>query len=237
MVFDPFISLSLASIVSGALEKIPNSGIIIPNMGTKQRNRSKGSPASGLADALFTATQQRVLALLFGQPERTFYVTEILKLAKSGRGAVQRELKRLQEGGLIVSSREGNRKHYQANAASPLFEELCRIVTKTVGLKTPITDALEPLRDRITLALVYGSVAKGTDKASSDVDLLIVSDTLTLEEIYQALEPTEATLDRKINPTLYTSQEFDERRASKSNFITRVLQGPHLLIVGDPGEW
>ena len=95
----------------------------------------------------------------------------------------------------------------------------------------------QPLRDRISLALVYGSVAKGTDKASSDVDLLIVSDTLTLEEIYQALEPTEATLDRKINPTLYTSQEFDERRASKSNFITRVLQGPHLPIIGDPGEW
>ena len=141
---------------------------------------------SALTDALFTSTQQRVLALLFGQPDRSFFVTELMSLADSGRGAVQRELRRLAQSGLVTVTKVGNQKHYQANRDSPLFEELCSIIKKTVGLQEPVRAALEPLRNKISLALIYGSIAKRSDTAASDIDLLLVSDELTLEEIYAA---------------------------------------------------
>lgn len=187
---------------------------------------------ASLADALFTSTQQRVLALLFGQPERSFFVTEIIELADSGRGTVQRELDRLAKSELVTITKIGNQKHYQANGDSPLFDELCSIVAKTVGLQEPIFAALEPLAKVITLALIYGSVAKHTDKAISDIDLLIVSDKLALEEVYAILAPAEKTLGRHINPTLYTTNEFDSRRKTKNTFLTRVLSDSTIVLLG-----
>ena len=187
---------------------------------------------SALADALFTSTQQRVLALLFGQTSRSFFVTELVALADSGSGAVQRELARLAQSGLVTVTRVGNQKHYQANHESPLFEELCSIIEKTVGLQEPVRAALEPLADKIGLALIYGSIAKRSDTAASDIDLLLVSDWLTLEEVYVALVPVEKLLDRSVNPTLYTSKEFKHRCKSKNAFLTRVLNGSNIVLIG-----
>ena len=208
-------------------------------MGIKSLTIGKSAPGrtgslgvSALADALFTSTQQRVLALLFGQPDREFFVTEVIDLAGSGRGAVQRELARLAESGLAVVSRVGNRKHYRANRESPLFDEICSIVRKTIGLEVSLRGALEPLEDRLILALLFGSVARRTDSAASDIDLLLVSDDLTLETVYTAMAPVEDQLGRRVNPTLYTSTEFQQRRAAKSGFLTRLLQGPHVVLVG-----
>ena len=188
--------------------------------------------SSALADALFTSTQQRVLALLFGQPDREFYVTEIIALAGSGRGAVQRELARLAGSGLAAVSRVGNRKHYRANPESPLFDEICGIVRKTVGLEEAVRDALEPLADRLVLALLFGSVARGTETAASDIDLLLVSDDLTLEAVYAAVAGVEDLLGRRVNPTVYTSAEFEERRRARAGFLTRTLQRPHIVLIG-----
>jgi predicted nucleotidyltransferase len=187
---------------------------------------------SSLADALFTSTQQRVLGLLFGQPDRSFFVTQIMALANSGRGAVQRELSRLSASGLVTVTRAGNQKHYQANRSSPLFEELCNIVLKTVGLEEPLRAAVDALPGNIRLAMIYGSVAKRTDTSSSDIDLLIVSDDLTLEETYTVLASVEKRLDRRINPSLYTSQEFADRQKSKNVFLMRVLEGPTIILKG-----
>jgi len=188
--------------------------------------------SSSLADALFTSTQQKVLGLFFGQPDRSFFVTQIMELAKSGRGAVQRELLRLESAGLVSVRMHGNQKHYQANHESPLFEELCGIVRKTVGLEEPLRAAVGSLSGKIHLALVYGSVARSTDTSTSDVDLLIVADELTLEEVYAALSTAEQVLDRKVNPTLYTSEEFDRRRARGNAFLKRVLSGPVIVLSG-----
>jgi predicted nucleotidyltransferase len=188
-------------------------------------DRDFANHSSAMADALFTSTQQRVLGFLFGQPDRSFFVTELVVLADSGRGAVQRELARLAESGLVIVTKVGNQKHYQANKDSPLFEELRSIISKTVGLQ-------EPLADRISLAIIYGSIAKGCENAASDVDLLIVADTLTLEEVYAALAPVEKVLDRRINPTLYTSKEFRQRRKAKHPFLTRVLDGQTITLLG-----
>ena len=154
------------------------SCLIIPKMGTKAAT-VRSARHSSLADALFTNTQQRVLGLLFGQPDRSYYATEIISLAGSGSGAVQRELARLEQSGLVTMRRIGTQKHYQANPASPLYSELCSIAMKTVGLAEPLREALAPLAEKIIAAFVYGSIAKRADTSTSDIDLMIVSDVVT----------------------------------------------------------
>ncbi len=224
---------------------MPILGIIMPNMGIRSQNkkssylrpratsvRSASGPV-GLADALFTTTQQRVLGLLFGQPERSFFATELIELTGSGSGAVQRELKRLVASGLVTATRIGNQKHFQANHSAPVFDELRSLIMKTVGLVDPIREALSPLTEKIDLALLYGSVPKGTDTANSDIDLLVVADELALEDLYTVLAAAETLLDRKVNPTLYTSKEFDQRRGASNTFLKRVLNGKHIVLVGE----
>jgi len=186
---------------------------------------------TSLADALFTTTQQRVLALLYGQPSRSFFASELIELTGSGSGAVQRELKRLSSSGLVTVTRIGKQKHYQANAECPVFEELRGLVVKTVAMVEPIRQALEPLGGRVALALIYGSVARGTDTAASDIDLLVVAAELTLEELYSALAPVETALDRRINPTLYTPAEYEARKATGNGFLARVLAGEHVMLI------
>lgn len=207
---------------------IPNLGTIMPKLGIFMTTPS----TSSLADALFTSTQQKVLGLLFGQPDRSFFVTEIMGLVNAGSGAVQRELKRLESSGLVSVHMRGNQKHYQANSNSPLFDELCSIVRKTVGLEEPLRLAVDSLPGTIHLALIYGSLAKRTDTSASDIDLLIVADELTLEEVYSTLSTAEQVLDRKVNPTLYTSEEFNRRRTRGNSFLKRVLDGPVIMLSG-----
>ena len=206
-----------------------------------RRARRKASAATSgvptsLADALFTTTQQRLLALLFGQPSRSFFATELIGLTGSGSGAVQRELERLTSSGLVNVTRVGKRKHYRANHQSPVFEELHRLVVKTIAVLPPVCQALEPLAGRVSLALIYGSVASGTDTASSDIDLLVVADGLTLEEVYSALIPAEGELGRRIHPTLYTSREFADRKSARNAFLTNVLGGDHLILMEREGD-
>jgi predicted nucleotidyltransferase len=186
-----------------------------------------------LAGVLFSGTQQRVLGLLFGQPERSFFATELISLAKVGSGAVQRELQRLAESGLVTIKRIGNQKHYQANRAAPIFKELRGIAVKTLGPAEALRVALAPLANRVRAAWVYGSIAKGTDRAQSDIDVLVVADDLTLEEVYAALRPAETRLGRQVSPTLYTSKEFERRRAAKNPFITKVLAGDRIQLIGN----
>ncbi len=188
---------------------------------------------SNLADALFSSTQQRILALLFGQPQRSFFATELIELTRSGSGAVQRELHRLAQSGLVTVTRLGNQKHFQANQGAPIFQELRSIVLKTVGLIEPLRAALAQVKPQMQLAVVYGSIAKGTDTASSDVDLLVVSDELTLEQVYAVIAPAERELARRINPTLYTTEEFRRRRKIGDSFVTKVLTGEHIVLAGD----
>jgi len=186
----------------------------------------------GVADALFTSTQQKVLAILFGQPDRSFFATELISLASAGSGAVQRELARLSESGLITVCKVGNQKHFQANHESPIFNEVEQIVSKTFGLAAPLKEALQPIEDVIKLAVVFGSVARKSDTASSDIDLMVVSDNLTLEDLYKALEPAEQRIRRQLNPILLTVDEFDQRKNKRDSFVNRVLDGEIILLIG-----
>lgn len=188
---------------------------------------------TSVADALFTATQQRVLSLLFGQPERSFFTKELIDLAGGGSGAVQRELARLQQSGLVVQTVLGNQKHYQANAQAPIFAELRGIVSKMLGPADALRQALAPIAAEVRLALLYGSVARRSDTAHSDFDLLLVSDTLTLEQVYAALAPAEQQLGRPVSPTLYTSAEFRKRLEQGNPFLTKLLTGDTIALIGD----
>ena len=214
---------------------IPRTGFIIPVMGTKARSRTEPArpPAPGLADALFAKVQQRVLGVLFGNPRRSFYANELIALARSGTGAVQRELRRLEASGLVTVTRVGKQKHYQANAASPVFEELRTLVLKTVGLADALRAALSPMSEDIRAAFVYGSIAKGQDTATSDIDLMVVSDRLTHADLFRVLEPASIQLGRKVTPTIYSSKELSRRVKQENAFVTRVLAEPKLWLIGD----
>lgn len=186
-----------------------------------------------LADVLFTGTQQRLLALLFGQPTRSFYSNELIGMAGMGSGAVQRELAKLAGSGLVTVRRVGNQKHYQANPGAPIFGELKGIVDKTFGLAEPLRQALAPLANKMAAAFVYGSVAKKSDTSASDVDLLVVSDELAYPDLFSTLESVSATLGRTVNPTIVGRKELAKRAKAKEAFITRVLAQPKVWIVGD----
>lgn len=207
----------------------------MPNMGTKRSSPSRAKSSathSTISDALFTGTQQRVLALLFGQPHRSFYASELIGLAKAGSGAVQRELARLSQSGLVTVKVVGSQKHYQANPASPIYAELHGIAQKTVGLAEPLREALSPLARKIRAAFVYGSVAKRQDTAASDIDVLVLSDELGYGDMFAALESVGAQLGRNINPTILTQQEFTKRVKAKEAFLTRVLAQPKIWLIG-----
>lgn len=217
------------------LEMMPNMGMIMPNMGISA-SKQRRLPPRGLADALFSTTQQRVLGLLFGQPDRSYYASEIIARSGGGSGAVQRELARLESSGLVTTRRVGPQKHYQANPESPVFEELCGLFRKTVGLADPLRAALAPLQNRIAAAFVFGSVAKRVDRADSDIDLMVISDDLSYAEVFGALETVAVELGRMINPTVYSRAEFNQRLRNQNAFVTRVMERPKTWIVGSKSD-
>jgi len=187
---------------------------------------------SSLSDALFSGVQQRVLAVLFGTPDRSFYGNELMRLTGSGKGALQRELDRLERSGLVTAHRIGNQKHYQANRQAPIFEELRGIVVKTFGIADVLRQALLPHAERIAAAFVYGSVAKKTDTSRSDVDVLAISDDLGYQELIKALQPAEKKLGRKVSPTVYSRAEFAKKRTERGGFLARVLEQPKIFLIG-----
>jgi len=217
--------------LAGYVLKMPILGIRMPKMGIS-RTPIEAAPRASLADALFSGTQQRVLGLLFGQPERSFYATELINLAGAGSGAVQRELARLAQSGLVTVKPVGNQKHYQANPASPIYAELCGMVRKTVGLAEPLRAALAPLAAQIKAAFVYGSIAKKEDTASSDIDLMLVSDTLTFGDTILALQAATELLGREVNPNIFTPQDFAKRLKERGSFVSRVMEQPKVWLIG-----
>jgi predicted nucleotidyltransferase/predicted transcriptional regulator with HTH domain len=189
-----------------------------------------------LSSALFSNVQKRLLALIFGSPERSFYMSEIVRSVRSGTGAVERELSRLQRSGLVSVQRIGNQKHYRANSESPIFNELHSIVRKTVGLKEPLKDSLGPCADRIKFAFVYGSVAKQTDTARSDIDLMVIGDDITYSDLYAGLQQAESILGRPVNPTILDSEEWKRRRTKKNAFIEKIGAQPKIFIFGSEAD-
>jgi len=187
-----------------------------------------------IAKALLSDAQSRVFRWLFGHPERGFHLSELLRLTGLGSASLQRELKKLAAAGLVNSERVGNQRRFQANPKSPVYDELIALTRKTLGVQPVLREVLLPLAPDLQSAWIYGSVAKETDTASSDVDVMLIGKNLPLSKVLEVLVPLEATLGRKINPTCFTSAEFKRRRAEPDSFVNRVLSQPILPLIGEP---
>ncbi len=185
-----------------------------------------------IGEALFTKTQQRVLGLLYGKPDKSFYNNDIVRRANIGRGTVRRELDRLVSVGLLVVSYEGNQHHYKANEANPIYKELTGIVRKTFGIADKIKDALLIFDKEIKLAFVYGSIPKGKESASSDIDLLVVANTLAYSELMLGLSKAEESLGRPINPTIYTMAQFKSKLKKGNAFLVKVMEQEKIWLKG-----
>jgi predicted nucleotidyltransferase len=198
------------------------------------------SEVMSLSDALFSKVQQRVLALIFGHPERSFYTSEIMRNVNSGVGAVERELSKLERSGLVSVERIGNQKHYRANPAAPIFAELRGLVEKTVGVAEPIRKSLQPYADRIKSAFVYGSVARGTDTARSDIDLMVIGDDLNYSDLYTAAQNVTTTLGRKLNPLFLSERDWHRKASDGGSVFDNISRSPKIFIIGseeDLEEW
>lgn len=189
-----------------------------------------------ISSALFTDSQSRLYVWLFGQPERAYHLNELRRLTGLGSASLQRELNRLATAGLVDAQAVGNLRRFQANPQSPVYAELVALTRKTLGTVPVLREALQPLQPGLMAAWVYGSVAKQTDTAHSDIDVMLVGHDLLLGAVLTALEPAEAQLGRKINPNCYSPQEFERRRAEPDSFVNRVLSQPTLPLIGDAHE-
>jgi predicted nucleotidyltransferase len=189
-----------------------------------------------IATALFSDSQSRVFRWVFGQPDRSYHLSELRRLTGLGSASLQRELNRLAGAGLVRTERVGNLRRFQANPQSPVYGELVGLTCKTLGLEPVLREALLPLIPDLKAAWVYGSVAKQTDTAQSDIDVMLIGENLLLGRVLELLVPLEAQLGRKINPTCYTPADFERRRAEPDSFVNRVLAQPILPLIGDANE-
>lgn len=189
------------------------------------------SNSNALIDLLFPATRQRVLAVLLLQPDASFHLRELARMAGAHAGTLARELDKLTQAGLLVRSEQGNQVHYRAQAAHPLFPELASLFRKTHGIVPALRAALEPLGRKVTLALVYGSIARGTAVAGSDVDLLVLGK-VAFAELAQALYPLHGELQREVNPAVYTPADFAARVQKGDAFARDVIDKPRLWVKG-----
>ena len=186
-----------------------------------------------IGNVLFTKTQQKVLGLLYGQPYKSFYLNEIVRLSDIGRGTIKRELERMTASGIIIQQRIGNQNHYQANDSCPVYQELLGIVRKTFGIADVIKTALTPIFDRILFAFIYGSIAKSEDSSKSDIDLLVISDKLTYSEVMERLIEVEGSLGRVVNPTIYDLNQIKQKLKKDNAFVARIIEQPKIWIKED----
>lgn len=190
------------------------------------------SAHTDLAMALFGKTRRNVLALLFGQPGKTFYLREIVSRSGTGMSQVQKELEQLVAAGLVLREQRANQVHFHANPEASIYGELLGIVTKTFGIADVLREALARFKDRVRLAFVYGSIAKGTAHATSDIDLLLVAD-LPPSELAVPLAGLRERLGRKISLVSYSASEFGPMLRGPHHFISAILNGPKIWLIGN----
>jgi predicted nucleotidyltransferase len=190
-----------------------------------------------LKDAVFTDSQAKVYLWIYGQPERSYHLSELRRLTGLGSASLQREINRLVVAGLANSALKGNQRQISANRQSPLFKELSDLTRKVMGAAALLTEALLPIERKIEIAFLYGSVAKQSDNAESDIDIVIVGSDLTLSELLDQLLPVEEMLCRKVNPTCYTVGEFKKRLSDTDSFVNKVLSQPIIQLFGNMDDF
>lgn len=187
--------------------------------------------SQNLASLLFGAYRRAALALLLLRPEASLHVREIARATGKAAGTLVRELNALAEAGILVRKHMGNQVHFQANPACPIYEDLRNILKKTVGVADVLREALVPLAPRILAAFVYGSIARGDERAGSDVDLMVIGD-VKFAEVVAALAPAQETLRREVNASVYPALEFRKKTAAGEPFLKRVLADRRIFVLG-----
>jgi len=187
--------------------------------------------SQNLASLLFGSYRRAALTLLLLRPEDSLHVREIARATGKPAGTLVRELNALAGAGVLARKRIGNQVHFQANPACPIYEDLRNILKKTVGVADVLREALKPLAPRIRAAFVYGSIARGDERAGSDVDLMVIGE-VKFAEVIAALAPAQETLRREVNASVYPALEFRRKTAAREPFLKRVLADRRIFVLG-----
>ena len=189
-----------------------------------------------LSKTLFGKTRRAVLSILYSHTDESFYLRQLVRITGIGVGAMQRELKQLTDAGIIRRLQIGRQIFFQANTDCPVFKELRDLIIKTIGVGDVLRSALVPLAERIQLAFIYGSIARGDETRGSDLDILVVGD-ITFAEVVSVISPLQETLSREINPSVYPLNEFRSKVSAGQHFINTVLEAPKVFVIGDNNEF
>jgi len=195
-----------------------------------------GRPGLSISDALFGTVRRSVLGLLYGHADERFYQRQIVRELAVGYGAVQRELRRLTECGVLRRVAEGRQTYYQANSECPVFEELRGLIRKTSGVADMIRAALVGLSAPVRVAFIFGSIAEGREHSASDVDVLVVGDAVRPADVYAAIHRAQQVLHREVNPKVYPTREFCRKLSAGQHFLRSVVAGPKIFLIGDERE-
>lgn len=207
---------------------LPIAGILLPIVGSD-------TALSGSSPSLFGRTRQALLALLYSRADEEHLQESLIQLAGLGRGTVQRELEFLARAGVIRRAVRGRQVYFQANQQSPIYAELRGLVVKTSGVADVLRGALAQLSERISVAFIYGSVAKGAERRGSDVDVMVIGD-VSFAEVSEALSQAQKTIGREVNPSVYTSADFRVKLKAKHHFLRTVLSAGKIFLIGDDDE-
>lgn len=195
--------------------------------------RSNGDRVVGGIRSLFAGRAiAALLKVFFLHPTQDFYQRELVDLTSERLFLVQRGLARLIQAGLVHQVSRGNRVYYRANQSHPAFEDLKAVILKTVGLGDTVRAQLDRLGDRVKIAFLYGSVVRGEETASSDIDIMLIGD-LSGREVASVFAPLKKMLHREINPSVYRLAEVRRKLKDGHPFLTTVLNEPKVFLLGD----
>lgn len=188
-----------------------------------------------MLNSLFSKTKRRLLALIFLNPEKQYYLIEIARLTGISQGTLHREIKPLIYDGILQSEKRGSQIYYSVNKSNPIYAELRGIIYKTFGVSDVLTLALKPLKKKIKLAFIYGSIAKGEETARSDIDLMVIGNA-KFGDVVLAISKAEKSLGREINPTVFPIEEFQSKLRERQHFLTAVIKSPKLMLIGSEDD-
>ena len=191
--------------------------------------------AETLETLLGSSLRTRLLGWLFMHADERYFVREIASRIHADSTNVSRELARLEDAGILVSNTRGNHKYYQANAGSPIFNELKSIVRKTAGVADVIRQSLEAGAGKIRVAFIFGSIARSTDDRNSDIDVMVIGD-ISFEDVVISDFPAEKKLGRQVNPVVYPVSEFKRKIKADHHFVKTVLESEKIFVIGDEND-
>jgi hypothetical protein len=193
------------------------------------------NPNELIGEVLFGKVRRNVLSTFVLNPDRSFYLLELIRLLDCGRGAVQREVSKLSGAGILIRKKVGNQVHYRANTDSLIFSELRSIFSKTTGLVDFLRNCIESCRDPIGMAFIYGDYALGKAEEDTPVNLMIIGDT-TMDALRSCTCDFAMEAARELHITVVDPYDFKRRVASADRRIRDILSSSRIFLSGGERE-